>query len=105
MPHVPIDSARDLLLRLFTSKSLFKFDAETLAQRLIDADLRGQHYYGVASALRLLESIAAGDIDPRGRVLKVHETPAIVILDGSRAAGPVAATKGMEAAIAKAKEV
>jgi len=102
---VSIDSARDLLLRLFASKSLFKFDAETLTQRLIEADLRGQHYYGVASTLRLLDSIAAGDIDPRGRVMKVHETPAIAVLDGSRAAGPIAATKGMEAAIAKAKEV
>jgi LDH2 family malate/lactate/ureidoglycolate dehydrogenase len=102
---VPVESARDLLTRLFTSKSLFKYDAETLAQRLIDADLRGQHYYGVASALRLLESIAAGDIDPRGRVMTCHETPAIAVLDGSRAAGPIAATKGMQTAIAKAKEV
>ncbi|OAI53490.1 hypothetical protein AYO47_04765 [Planctomyces sp. SCGC AG-212-M04] len=105
MIAVPVESARDLLTRLFTSKSLFKYDAETLAQRLIDADLRGQHYYGVASAIRLLESIAAGDIDPRGRVMTCHETPAIAVLDGSRAAGPIAATKGMQAAIAKAKEV
>jgi LDH2 family malate/lactate/ureidoglycolate dehydrogenase len=102
---VSVESARDLLTRLFTSKSLFKFDAETLVQRLIDADLRGLHYYGVASALRLLESMAAGDIDPRGRVMTVHETPAIAVLDGSRAAGPIAATKGMQSAIAKAREV
>jgi len=102
---VSIESARDLLLRLFASKSLYKYDAETLAQRLIDADLRGQHYYGVASATRLLEAIAAGDIDPRGRPMLVHETPAIAVFDGSRAAGPIAATKGMQTAIAKAKEV
>lgn len=105
MIAVPVDSARDLLTRLFISKSLYKFDAEILAQRLIDADLREQHYYGVASALRLLDAVAAGDIDPRGRVMKVHETPAIAVLDGSRAAGPVAATMGMETAIAKAKAV
>lgn len=105
MISVPVESVRDLLTRLFVSKSLFRFDAETLAQRLIDADLRGQHFYGAASALRLLEAIAAGDIDPRGRVLTVHETPAITVLDGSRAAGPIAATKGMQAAIAKAKAV
>jgi LDH2 family malate/lactate/ureidoglycolate dehydrogenase len=102
---VPVETARELLTRLFTSKSLFKYDAETLAQRLIEADLRGLHYYGVASALRLLESMAVGDVDPRGRVMTCHETPAIAVLDGSRAAGPIAATKGMQTAIAKAKEV
>jgi LDH2 family malate/lactate/ureidoglycolate dehydrogenase len=102
---VPVEAARDLLTRLFISKSLYRYDAETLAQRLIDADLRGQHFYGTASALRLLEAIAAGDIDPRGRPLTVHETPAIAVLDGSRAAGPIAATKGMQSAIAKAKLV
>ncbi len=105
MIAVPVESARDLLTRLFISKSLYRFDAEVLAQRLIDADLREQHYYGVASALRLLDAVAAGDIDPRGRVMTIHETPAISVLDGSRAAGPVAATKGMEAAIAKARQV
>ncbi len=105
MIAVPVESARDLLTRLFISKSLFRYDAETLAQRLIDADLRGQHFYGTAAALRLLEAIAAGDIDPRGRVLTLHETPAIAVLDGSRAAGPVAATRGMQVAIAKAKAV
>ncbi|MBX3444305.1 MAG: Ldh family oxidoreductase [Planctomyces sp.] len=105
MIHVPVDDVRDLLLRLLVSKCLFKFDAETVAQRLIDADLRGLPEYGAASALTLLEALAAGDIDPRGRVLTVHETAAVAVLDGSRAAGAVAATKGMESAIAKANGV
>src|SRR5262245_2800311 len=67
--NVPVDDVRDLLTRLFLSKSLFRFDAEAVAQRLIEADLRGLHDYGAAMALRILQALAAGDIDPRGRVL------------------------------------
>jgi LDH2 family malate/lactate/ureidoglycolate dehydrogenase len=103
--HIPVEDVRDLLIRLFVSKCLFRFDAETAAQRLIEADLRGLHSYGAASAVKLLDALAAGDIDPRGRVLTLHETPALTVLDGSRAVGAVAATKGMQTAIAKAKAV
>jgi LDH2 family malate/lactate/ureidoglycolate dehydrogenase len=103
--HIPVDDVRDLLTRLFVSKCLFRYDAETATERLIEADLRGLHSYGAASSLKLLEAFAAGDIDPRGRVLTLHETPALAVLDGSRAVGAVAATKGMQAAITKAKQV
>jgi LDH2 family malate/lactate/ureidoglycolate dehydrogenase len=102
---VPLDDVRDLLTRLLISKCLFRFDAETVAQRLLDADLRGLPEYGTASVPRILDALAAGDIDPRGRVLTLHETPAIAVLDGSRAVGAVAATKGMQVAIAKARQV
>jgi len=101
---LPIDDARELLTRLLVSKCLFRFDAETVAQRLVEADLRGLHDYGVAMTPRLLEAMKAGDIDPRGRVLTMHETPALAVLDGSRAVGAVAATKGMQLAVAKARE-
>ena len=49
--------------------------------------------------------IAFRDIDPRAQVLTVSETPAMAVLDGGRAIGHVAATKGMQLAIAKAREV
>ncbi len=84
---------------------MFEFDARTLVERLLDADLRGQSECGIRLLPRYLAAIGEGDIDPRGRVLIEHETAAIAVLDGSRAAGPVAATKGMEVAIAKAREV
>lgn len=54
---------------------------------------------------RYLDAIDAGDIDPRARVLTVSETPAVAVLDGSRAVGHVAATKAMTIAIEKAKDV
>ena len=103
--HVPLDEVRDLLTRLLVSKCLFRFDAEIVAQRLLDADLRGLTAYGVTSVPRILEALAVGDIDPRGRILTLHETPALAVLDGSRAVGAVAATKGMQVAIAKARQV
>lgn len=44
-----------------------------------------------------------GDVDPRGRVLVMNENDVMTVMDGSRALGHVAATKGVESALAKAK--
>jgi LDH2 family malate/lactate/ureidoglycolate dehydrogenase len=103
--RVSADALRELVIRMLVAKSLFRFDAETAAARMVEADLRGIQSHGTRALGRSLDAIDAGDIDPRGRVLTLHETPAIAVLDGSRAIGHVAATKGMQAAIAKAKEV
>ncbi|MBL8851277.1 MAG: Ldh family oxidoreductase, partial [Planctomycetaceae bacterium] len=81
------------------------FDAEVAADRLVEADIRGIQSHGTRALPRYLNSIDTGDLDPRAAVLTVHETAAIGVLDGGRAIGHVAATKGMQLAIKKAREV
>ena len=46
-----------------------------------------------------------GNIDPRTEVITLRETPAIAVLDGGKGLGHVAATKGMQIAIEKARKV
>lgn len=96
---------RDVIVKLLVSRSVFEFDAETVAQRLLEADQFGYPHAGVASLPATLDSMAAGDVDPRARVLTLSETPAMAVLDGSRALGPVALTKGVQIGCAKAREI
>lgn len=101
----PVDLLRDFIVRALVKKSVFQYDAQTVADRLLEADLRGIPAHGVHTLPALLAAINQGDVDPRGRVLVERETAAIAVLDGSRALGQVAATKGMQIALAKAREV
>ncbi|MFG0335318.1 MAG: Ldh family oxidoreductase [Maioricimonas sp. JB049] len=103
--RVMADDLRDLLIAMLVKRSLFKFDARTVAERMVEADLRGIQSHGSRAIGRYLDAIDAGDIDPRARVLVASETPAAAVLDGSRAVGHVAATKAMTTAIEKAREV
>lgn len=103
--RVPVDALREFVIRVLVKKSVFQFDAQTTADRLLEADLRGLSGHGVRSLPGYVEIMDLGDIDPRARVLVEHETPAIARLDGSRALGQVAASKAMDLAIQKAQAV
>lgn len=102
---VPVPPLRDLMVRMFVRKGMFKAEAEIATDRLIEADLRGIHSHGTRAAVRYLKAMDEGDIDPRGQTLTVTKTPAIAVLDGGRNLGHVASTKAMQLAIQMAREV
>jgi len=103
--RVSVDGLRTLTIELLVAKKLFRFDAETSADRLVEADVRGIQSHGTRALGRYIRAIDEGDIDPRARPVTVHETPAMAVIDGGLGIGHVAATKGMELAIRKAREV
>jgi ureidoglycolate dehydrogenase (NAD+) len=102
---VPVDALHDLLVRLYVKKGMFKPEAEIGAARLIEADLRGIQSHGSRAIGRYLDSMDMGEIDARAQVIVEVETPAIAVLDGGKGLGHVAATKAMQLAIQKAREV
>lgn len=101
--RVPADRLQTLLAQMLVKNSMFQYDAATVAARLVEADLYGVPSHGCARFVRMLDAICMGDIDPRGRVLTVVDLPALAVLDGSRAAGPVAASKAADLAVEKAR--
>ena len=103
--HIPLATLRELIIKLLVARSVFEFDAETVAQRILEADQFGYSASGIASLPATLDSLAAGDVDPRARVLTAQETPAMAVLDGSRALGPVALTKAVQIGTKKAGEI
>lgn len=102
---IPADGLRKLLIDMFIRKGMYAADAEVGADRLVEADLRGIHSHGSRAVWRYLEAMDAGDVDPRAMVITERETAAMAVLNGGSGLGHVAATKGMELAIQKAKEV
>jgi len=102
---VPAGALRELLVAMFVRQGMYAVEAEIVADRLVEADLRGIHSHGSRAAPRYLKAIDTGDIDPRGEILTVTKTPAVAVLDGSRTMGHVASTKAMELAIQMARDV
>jgi hypothetical protein len=102
---VPVAGLRELLAALLVKKGVFAVEAEMAADRLIEADLRGEPAHGTAWIDELLNNLDLGDIDPRAKLLTVSQTPAVALLDGSTGLGQVAVTRAMNLAIEKAREL
>lgn len=102
---------------LVTAAALGRFTTEVLvrvgmppapagivADVLVWANLRGMDSHGVMRLPRYLELIAAGDLNPTPDLTTRTETAAAVLIEADRAAGPVAMTSAMAAAVRKARE-
>ena len=101
--RVDAEELGHVLEQILSKKSLFQFDASVAVKRMIETDLYGIASHGCMKIIDIVEAIDIGDVDPRARVLIVNESDVISSFDGGRALGQIAATKGIEAAIAKAK--
>ncbi len=104
---IPVDRAtlQQLVIKLLQRKGMFVAEAEIVAERMIEADLRQRLNEGAGSLTEYLEVIDLGDIDPRARIITVSETPAIAVLDGSSGMGQVGTTRAMQMAVEKANTV
>lgn len=96
---------RDIMVRMLKTKGMYEGEARIGADRLLEADLRGIHSHGSRAIWRYLEEMDKGNIDPRASVLTERETAAIAVLNGGKGLGHVAATRAMQLAIQKAREV
>lgn len=101
---VPAESlelyCRDIFIRL----EVLPGDARTVAEVLVSADLRGIDSHGVARMRRYVRGLREGVIVPRPEIRILRETPVSALLDGGAALGQVAGKRGMEIALAKARE-
>ena len=102
---VPVDVLKKLIVTVLVRKGMFEVEADIVAARMTEADLRGIHSHGSRTLGKYVAAIDAGDIDPRAVSITACETPAIAVIEASGGMGHVAATRGMELAIAKAREV
>ena len=96
-------------LRRFVAGALAKVgmppaDATTVAEVLVWANLRGVDTHGVTRLPRYVNLIEAGDMNARPSMRVRQETPASVLIDADRAAGPVAMLRAKTEAVRKARE-
>ena len=77
-------------------------DAATVADTLVEADLRGVHSHGVWYLSTYTRRLRGGGLNPRPAVRVLRETPVLALLDADRAMGQVAGVRAMHLAMEKA---
>ncbi|MGH7308703.1 MAG: Ldh family oxidoreductase [Candidatus Rokuibacteriota bacterium] len=102
---VAADALRRFASDVLTRVGMPPAHAATVADVLVWANLRGVDSHGVMRIPRYVELIANGDVNPNPSLTRQVDTAAAVVLDADRAAGPVAMTAAMAAAVSKAREV
>lgn len=78
-------------------------DAASVADTLVEADLRGVHSHGVWWTLTYIQRLQQGGVNPRPNIRVVRETQAMALLDADRGMGQVAGMEAMRRAIQKAQ--
>ncbi len=101
---VAAEVLRRFAAEVFERAGMPQADAALVADVLVWANLRGVDTHGVTRIPRYVELIEAGDMNPRPNIAVRTETPASVLIEADRAAGPVAMMRGTDAALRKARE-
>jgi LDH2 family malate/lactate/ureidoglycolate dehydrogenase len=99
---VRVDELQVTLGTVFERLGLSDEDAASLAELLMDSELRGRRDHGVAAVGILGDFYDAGELNPRPRVRVLSETDGALLLDGDRGCGPVAPARAMRWCIERA---
>jgi LDH2 family malate/lactate/ureidoglycolate dehydrogenase len=102
---VAADRLRALIAQLFTAAGVPEGDAATVAEVLVEADLRGVESHGSTRVAGYLSMMKLGLLNPRPKVEVVRDTPALAMLDGDGGFGIVVAKRAMRTALDKAKAI
>ena len=103
VPTASADVLKRFATEVFARAGMPGADAAVVADVLVWANLRGVDTHGVTRIPRYVELIAAGDMNPRPAITTRTETPASILIDADRAAGPVAMTRATTEAVRKAQ--
>lgn len=100
--RIAVSYLQDYLTGLFAHVGCSPSAAHTVAQSVLEAELRGLDSYGLLYVERYYELIRAKRINLSPELRVVYQTPSTATLEADAAIGPVAALRGMELAIEKA---
>ena len=96
-----IEDGTTLVVDAMTSIGHSKAEAQIIADHLIDCELRGLSFGGLARALSIAERIQSST-QPRNPIRVLHETPVSATIDGGGQVGYLVGDRVTEIAIAKA---
>ena len=101
--RIPADNLRSLITRIFEAAGISPSDAATVADVLVEADLRGVESHGSTRVAGYVSMIRLGLLNPKPDVRVVRDTPTTAMLEGDRASGIVVAKRAMQMAMDKAR--
>jgi delta1-piperideine-2-carboxylate reductase len=99
--RLTVAAARSLLEAAMATAGHDRDDAALIADHLLDCELRGASYGGLARALSIVERLAT--TDRRGPMVIERDTPALARLDGGDQLGYLVAHRATRMAIDKAR--
>jgi len=104
MPLINHADLHGIALRIFEAAGSAPEEARVIADHLIEANLRGHDSHGVGLIPNYLQHLAGGTVfaNRKGRV--VSEKGSLIVYDGERAWGQIAAREATMIAIDKARE-
>ncbi len=100
----PIDQLHQFAEAVFTAVGALPEHAAIVADRLLEADLRGRSGHGLMRIPPFAQRAMAGGINLRPRITLQNETPVSALVDGDNGLGPVVVTQATELAIEKAQQ-
>src|SRR5437660_5241309 len=103
-PTTPAGALRRFATDVFARAGMSEADAAVVADVLVWANLRGVDTHGVLRIPRYVDLIETGDMNAKPAIAIRTETPASVLIEADRAAGPVAMMRGTTAAVRKARD-
>lgn len=94
---------RRFVARVLTTLGVPESDAETVAEILVEADLRGVESHGTTRVAGYVSMLRLGLLNPRPKVVVLKDAPSVAMLDGDNGFGMVVAKHAMQVAMAKAR--
>jgi L-2-hydroxycarboxylate dehydrogenase (NAD+) len=101
--RVPAERLAAFVGRAFVAAGVPATDAETLAQLMVEADLRGSDTHGVIRLPLYVRRIRAGGVNAKPNIRVVKDRPAAALIDGDNGMGHLVMRRATELAIEKAK--
>lgn len=99
------EQLKEFTKEVFTRAGLPSNDAETVADVLVWANLRGVDSHGVLRIAEYLRNVDIGFMNPNPNIQILNETPAVLFIEADHAFGPVVTTFAMDRVIEKARNV
>jgi uncharacterized oxidoreductase len=103
MPRFSADSLRAMATSAFEAAGFGADDAALIAKVMVESNLVGHDSHGVRHIPAYVERIRDGLVVAGAKVEVVMDDGALAIVDGGNTLGHVAATRGIELAMAKAR--
>lgn len=99
------EKLRNAVSQLLAATGLPPADADSVAEVLVEADLRGVESHGTTRVAGYVSMMRLGLLNPTPKIEILRETPSVAMLEGDRGFGIVVAKRAMQMAMERATKV